>query len=76
MIIYRYMTRQGAVTLVPDSDGWHIYYDDDKIDGPFQTAQSAAESIALGHGTWPSCGDPSLLGIPEDLSMWESGTPI
>lgn len=73
MIIYRYTTKAGPFTLVPGNSGWMAYFEDDCFDGPFPSAQAAAEDVANGHTAWPSCGDPSRLGIPDDLSQWERG---
>jgi len=32
--------------------------------------EAAAEALANGTCFWPSAGDPSQLGIPEDVSDW------
>lgn len=73
MIVYRFITRCGAFMLIPDERGWMVWFGDDCIDGPYASPQTAAQEIAGGHCAWPSCGDPSLLSIPEDLSEWECG---
>lgn len=71
MNVYRYCTRAGTFLLIPSQRGWMAWFGDDCFDGPFRTAKAAAEDIANGHSAWPSCGDPSALGIPEDIGEWE-----
>jgi len=68
---YRYSTRVGEFRIAPSAAGWHAWHGDDCFDGPYPTAQALAEDLANGHTAWPSCGDPSRLGIPEDLGSWE-----
>lgn len=70
MTRYAFNTQKGLFVIFQNQHGWNIWFDGDVIDGPFQTAQAAAEDLSNGHCGWPSFGDPSTLGIPEDISEW------
>ncbi|MDD1522633.1 hypothetical protein DCG74_00050 [Bradyrhizobium sp. WBAH42] len=39
--------------------------------GHYASPSSAAEDLANGTCSWPSNGDPSNLGIPENISEWQ-----
>ena len=68
---YRFMTRAGLFKIVQERNGrWQAMYQDEGL-GSYATAQQTAEDLAGGHTFWPSCGDPSLFGIPEDITEWE-----
>ena len=67
---YRYSTRSGEFRIVFQNGGWQAWFNDEYFDGPFPSAQAAAEDVANGHSAWPSCGDPSRLGVPDDISDW------
>jgi hypothetical protein len=73
MTRYAYATRKGTFYIQrrPSDQKWSIWFEDDCLDAPYATAQQAVEDLANGHSTWPSFGDPSLLGIPEDISYWK-----
>lgn len=68
---YTWTSEFGAFVIAQRDGRWHIWHDGDRLDGPFQSAQAAAEDLANGHSAWPACGDPSRLGIPEDISDWK-----
>lgn len=70
MTRYAYNTAQGLFVIFHNQGLWHIWFDGEVIDGNYHTAQGAAEDLANGHCAWPSFGDPSALGIPEDLDEW------
>lgn len=70
MIYYSFNTKAGLFRLLPSNQGWQCWFGDDYFDGPYKTAQGAAEDIAGGHTAWPSCGDPSRLGVPDTLEGW------
>jgi len=69
---YEFRTRAGAFRIVPHGGGWVAMFEAELLSPAYQTAQHALDDLAGGHTDWPSCGDPSLLGIPEDLSDWRS----
>lgn len=69
---YSYATRKGTFHIVTRQGKWHIYFDGDNIDGPFPSPQAAAEAVSAGTCAWPDFGDPSELGIPDDISDWRS----
>ncbi|HLA34305.1 MAG TPA: hypothetical protein VJ001_05490 [Rhodocyclaceae bacterium] len=69
---YRYTCRVGEFRLVPDRNGrWNAMFDDEGL-GSYATVHQALEDLVGGHTYWPSCGDPSELGLPDDLSGWEA----
>lgn len=70
MTQFLFKTRRGTFRIEQHPNGWQAWFGDEYFDGPFRSAQAAAEDIAGGHTAWPSCGDPSLLLIPEDLAAW------
>lgn len=67
---YMTATKLGAFTISREREGWFIWHNSDKLDGPFRTAHQAAYDLANGHCCWPSAEDPSTLSIPEELSDW------
>lgn len=70
-IAYSHNTRRGTFFIALQRDGfWHVIFDSDSLD-KYDNPQTAAEEVATGVGTWPSFGDPSKLGISEELSDWQ-----
>lgn len=70
MTRFYWRTSKGLFFIVPANNGWRIYHDDEYLDGPFPSAQAAAEDLAHGHSAWPSFGNPSQLGIPDQIEEW------
>lgn len=66
---YRFTTRVGQFRIVPSAGRWEAMFQDEKL-GNYATAQLALGDLAGGHCDWPSCGDPSQFGLPDDLSDW------
>lgn len=48
---------------------WHVMWNAEDL-GSYHSAQSALGDLVAGHTVWPSCGDPSLLGLSDKLSEW------
>lgn len=67
---FSHRTRKGTFYISPGFGGWSIMFDGDNL-GTYATPQQAAEDLANGYCSWPSFGNPSGLGIPEDLSFWQ-----
>lgn len=63
-------SRRGTFQIIQHQARWHLCLDGDCFDGPFQTADIALQELIGGHCAWPSCGDPSQMGLPDDLSDW------
>ena len=59
-----FRTRAGLAQIVPNSMGYDLVFDDEKLEH-HASPGSAAEALANGTCFWPSAGDPSKLGIPE-----------
>jgi len=71
---YVYKSRAGLFSIDLHADGrWHVIWQDDDL-GSFHSAQLALADLVGGHTHWPACGDPSLLGMPDQLSYWEAFT--
>lgn len=67
---WEFKTRRGTFRVVPERSGrFQAMFEGEGL-GSYPNPQSAAEELASGATFWPSFGDPSGLGIPEDLSQW------
>lgn len=70
---YTYRTRAGTFRIVQQPDGhWQAMYEDEGL-GSYSSPQHALDDLAGGYTFWPSCGDPSQLGLPDELSDWNVG---
>lgn len=67
---YAHRTRRGTFYIRPMRGGWGLFFADEHFDGPFASAHHALEQLVGGHCAWPSCGDPSVLGLSDALSDW------
>lgn len=68
---YVHKTHAGPFTIELRHDGrWHVTLHGDDL-GSYQSAQVALDDLVGGHTRWPSCGDPSVLGMSSDLNEWE-----
>lgn len=69
---YRYQTRAGTVSLVPDSDGRYRVIFHDEVLGSYHSAQAAADDVSGGHTFSASDGtDFAELDIPCDIGEWD-----
>lgn len=69
-------TRQGLASIryrqtVHGAYAWALSFDEELL-GFYARADTAAAEIATGGCSWPSFGDTSELGIPEELREWKS----
>jgi hypothetical protein len=64
-----FKTRAGLAQVIRVPRGYDLVFDDEILES-HASAASAAEALANGTCFWPSAGDPSELGIPEDISEW------
>ena len=64
-----YKTRAGLAEIRPEWGGVVLVFDDEALEH-HASAEAAAEALANGTCFWPSAGDPSKLGIPEELGEW------
>jgi hypothetical protein len=62
-------TRKGLAEIVPQQGGFALLFDGEALE---HHASPGATAEALANGTcfWPSAGDPSKFGIPEELGEW------
>ena len=69
--VYVHKTRVGKFSIELKQTGrWHVIWNDNDL-GSFHSPSLALADLVGGHTHWPSCGDPSLLGMSEDLGEWE-----
>lgn len=64
-----FATKAGRFAIVPSSGRWHAMFEDERL-GSYASPQHALDDLAGGHCDWPSCGDPSTFGLPDELSDW------
>jgi hypothetical protein len=72
-MLYTFETRVGSFYIGQSKDGrFHPIYDGESL-GSYAEAWQVSEDLAGGHTFSASgVGDTSTLGIPEDLTEWES----
>jgi hypothetical protein len=69
-VAYSHNTRHGTFWVaIQDDRRWHVVFDGDSLGG-YDDPHSAAYELANGLTYWPSFGDPTALGIPEELDDW------
>lgn len=72
IVEYRHTTKRGTFRLVRNGAYWQPWLDDEPIPARERNVQSLLEFLTGGHTDWPSCGDPSLLGLSDRLDDWEA----
>ena len=65
-----YKTRAGLAEIIPERGGGYVLVFDEEHLEHHASREAAAEALANGTCCWPSMGDPSGLGIPEDVNEW------
>ena len=66
---YEFKTRVGAFSIIPNGNRWNAKFADEAL-GNYASAEQALGDLEGGHTDWPSCGDPSRFGLPDELSEW------
>jgi hypothetical protein len=66
---WEYRTRRGAFRIVPAQNGWGVTFEDEGL-GVYHSPASALSDLVGGHTFWPSAGDPSGMGLPDELAEW------
>jgi hypothetical protein len=70
--VYIYRTKVGPFYIAEQDGRFHPLFGEESL-GSYATPEQAAEDLAGGHTFTPSSGwDTSELGIPDDVSEWES----
>jgi hypothetical protein len=65
-----FKTRKGLAEIVPErGGGFALVFDGEALEH-HASQTTAADALANGTCYWPSFGDPSKLGIPEDINDW------
>ncbi len=65
-----YETSYGTFSIRRREDGRYVCFFEDEALESHESPQACAYALGSGTCTWPSVGDPSLLGVPEELSAW------
>ena len=68
----RYFTarvRAGTFRIVERASRWQIWFEDEML-GTYASPQAALDDLVGGHTDWPACGDPSSLGLPDEINDW------
>ncbi|MBB3759238.1 hypothetical protein [Xanthomonas arboricola] len=63
-------TRAGVFRIAHANGGWQPWFEDERLMGTYPSPQHALDDLAGGYTDWPSCGDPSELGLPDDIGEW------
>lgn len=63
----QFRTRRGVFTIKPDAGMFALWFEDEKH---HHSPSNAAAAVADGGCIWPSFGDTSRLGIPEEIADW------
>jgi len=66
-----FKTRAGVFRIARDGNHWRPWFEDECLMGAYDSPQQALDDLAGGHTDWPSCGDPSELGLPHEVGDWE-----
>jgi hypothetical protein len=65
-----FKTRAGLAEIIPQPGGsFALVFDEETLENHASSA-AAAEALANGTCFWPSSGDTSGLGIPEEIGGW------
>jgi hypothetical protein len=65
-----FKTRAGLAEIIQQrGDNFALVFDGEALENHTSPA-AAAEALANGTCFWPSAGDPSQLGIPEEIGEW------
>lgn len=65
-----FKTRAGVAEIIPQGRGSFVLMFDEEALETHTSPAAAAEALANGTCFWPSAGDPSQLGIPEEIGEW------
>jgi hypothetical protein len=68
--MYTFRSVKGQFFLLRRYGRWHALFEDEDL-GSYPSAQQAAQDIASGHTNSVSCGDTSLLGVPDNIYEWQ-----
>lgn len=72
-LLYFQATPAGRFVIESTPDGWQIWCDDEHLGGRYDSAQAALDDLVGGHTFWPASGDPSILGLSDQISDWTPG---
>jgi hypothetical protein len=73
MVLYFWhRTRKGVFRIERYGDKWRPMFEDEWLMGLYQSPQHALDDLANGATAWPDCGDPSELGLPDEIGDWKA----
>ena len=65
-----FQTRAGLAEITSERNGGFTLTFDEAALEHHASPENAADALANGTCFWPSAGDPSTFGIPEDIREW------
>jgi hypothetical protein len=65
-----FKTRAGLAEIIPQGGGSFVLVFDGEALENHTSPAAAAEALANGTCFWPSAGDPTHFGIPEEVGEW------
>lgn len=68
-----YQIHLGTFLIRPVGPKFQPWFEDEFLGGNYDTPQQALDDLAGGHTDWPAIGDPSQLGLPDDIGDWDIG---
>ena len=67
---WTFRTGEGVWMIARRGKKWCPMFGDENLGG-YQSPHTALEALVGGHTVWPSCGDPAVFGLPDDLEDWD-----
>jgi hypothetical protein len=67
---WTFETPHGRFVIAPQDGRFVVFFEGEGL-GSYHTASQALDDLVSGSVTWPSIGNPALLGLPEGLSEWD-----
>lgn len=67
---WEFRTRRGMFRIAPRAGSFHPFCEDEDL-GAYHSAAAALDDLVGGHTYFTSNGlDPSVCGLPDDISEW------
>lgn len=67
---YSHPSQIGTFVIRFDGRQWRIQINGEDLGG-YSSPQQAIDDLVGGHCDWPTSGDPSLLGLADELGDWQ-----
>ncbi len=66
---WEFETRKGVFRIVPHGAAFRVMFEGEAL-GDYRSSVQALEDLVGGSTFWPSCGNPTKLGISDELDEW------